>query len=104
VPTSALTTGNNNAVMHRPLFKRHQVHFSLSRNASSRRYHDEFIKHVTDVFCLTPSVSSVCNNLLRTIHHHVLQAQLFELVLMLSDSKFCSVVGLILLILLKTSL
>lgn len=100
MPTSSLTAGNSNAVMHRPLFQRHQVHFSLSRNASSRRCHDDFIKHVTDAFSLTPSVSSVCNNLFRITDHRVLQAQLFELVLMLSDAKFCSVEGLILLMLL----
>jgi hypothetical protein len=39
--------------------------------------------NVTDAFSLTTSVSSVCNNMLRIIHHHVLQALLRELVLML---------------------
>jgi hypothetical protein len=60
--------------------------------------------NVTDAFSLTTSVLSVCNNTWGIIHHHMLQAQLCELVLMLWDAKFCSVVGLILLILLKTSL
>jgi hypothetical protein len=68
VPTSCLTTGIINAVRHRPLFNRHQVHFSLSLNASSRCYYDDFIKHVMDAFSLTSSVSSVCNNLLRVLY------------------------------------